>query len=418
MRYPNISFSFRASDIPKILGNGRHRTRLEELVGIYVFALMLTGYSKTLTNMVAFFGGTISSWSRFLATAILGEELPIALNRQARRAIASYARRQRLASVELIIDATTIERSSRKAQNVGLYQSAGRKVYGHRITNIGLLLDGKLYIPIAVLIHHTRIYARYKGLSYLTEGAMVRRWLRNNMADVFAMLAPLGIHREEVTILMDAGYDNAKIQSDIRRLGCHFTMMIKRSRHIQGMRIDEYFRKHRCHGWQTVRLQKNASTKKKRRKFRIRTAGTVQLSRVGEVVAICSEKPGRGRATSTRRYLVSSRLDQSGRDMIAAYARRWSIETWHKKMKREFGLEDCSASKFRSIENHIYLCLIAYIMQLQALKSLPAAGTSLDQFLEMQVRKNTRRTMTRHGGSEQLDDEITAITETIFKMAA
>jgi hypothetical protein len=280
------------------------------------------------------------------------------------------------------------------------------------------LLDGKLYVPIAVLIHRTRSFARALGLTYLTEGAMVCRWLRNNMEEVAKNLGKLSIKREDITFLLDAGYDNAKIQRDIRELGCHFTMMVKCSRKIQGMKINEYFRLNRCLSWRTIRIQRNTSNKKKRMKFRIRTAGQVHLHGVGEVVAICSEKAGRGRAKSTRRYLVTSRLAQDGRDVIVTYARRWAIETWHKKMKQEFGLGDCSASEFQSIENHIYLCLIAYVMQLLGLKSLPAKGTSIDRFREMQVRKKTRRTLSLAGGSEMLDDEISNIAQTIFKKAA
>jgi Transposase DDE domain len=353
-----------------------------------------------------------------LSNALLGEELPIALNRHVRRAIASYGRRNRVISIEVIIDATTLERSSRKAQNVGLYHSNGKKITGHRITNIGILLDGKLYVPIAVLVHRTRSFARSLGLTYLTEGAMVCRWLRNNMQDLVKNLAKLQISREDITFLLDAGYDNAEIQRDIREIGCHFTMMVKCSRKIQGMKISEFFRRNRCLSWQTLRIQRSTSNKKKRMKFRIRTAGQVYLHGVGEVVAICSEKNGRGRAKNTRRYLVTSRLAQSGRDVLVTYSRRWAIETWHKKMKQEFGLGDCSASEFQSIENHVYLCLIAYVIQLLGLKSLPANGTSIDQFLEMQVRKKTRRTLTLNGGSKILDTEIRDIAKVIFKKVA
>ena len=355
MRYRTTPSSFRSSDIPKILStSGRLTSRIENLAGIYVFALMITGFPKTLTNIMMFFGGTLSSWSRFLSNALLGEELPIALNRHVRRAIASYGRRRRVISVDLIIDATTLERSSRKAQNVGLYHSNGRKITGHRITNIGILLDGKFYVPIAVLVHRTRSFARTMGLTYLTEGAMVTRWLRQNMEGVVKTLSSLSIKREDITFLLHAGYDNAKIQRDIRELGCHFTMMVKCSRKIQGIKINEYFRRNRCHKWRTIRIQKGASQKKKRTKFRIRTAGQVHLHGVGKVVAICSEKTGRGRAKNTRRYLVTSRLSQDGRDLIVTYARRWTIETWHKKMKQDFGLGDCSATEFQSIENHVY----------------------------------------------------------------
>ena len=57
-------------------------------------------------------------------------------------------------------------------------------------------------------------------------------------------------------------------------------------------------------------------------------------------------------------------------------------------------------------------------MQLQDLKSLPAKGTSIDRFLEMQVRKKTRRTLSLNGGHEMLDDEISDIAQSIFKKVA
>lgn len=416
MKKLSTSSKLKASNLPSIIATKSPiADTVKTTMQIYVFALMIRGYSKSLTNIAIYFGASICSLSRMLSHALLGVELSIAINRKSRAIIASYCRQHERITVEIIIDATIIERSSRKAENVGLYHSNGKKVWGHRITNVGLLLDGEIFIPLAAIPHHTAKFARMSGLSYLTEGMMVRRWLRNHMEGLVDFLKKSSIQAEDITFLLDAGYDNAKIQKSIRQYGSHFTMMVKSTRSIQGCQILKFFKKHRCLAWVSVYFNKLTHGKTKRLKYRIRTAENVHLSGVGLVNSVCSEKSNGGRRDKkTRRYLVSSRLELSGRDILNQYSKRWAIETWHKEMKQNYGLCDCSVSSFCSFENHIKLCLMAYLYHLQELKSFPSKGTTIEQYLQYEVRRSARRTLTFIRGSEKIKNEIGMYEEYIF----
>lgn len=412
----------RASDLPCILpSDAKLKRQVQQLVQIYVFALMIRGYSKHLTKIAVVFGVTVSSLSRMLSNPLLGPDLHIALNRRVRQVIAGYISAHSGVTVEIIIDATLVERSSRKAENVGLYHSNGRKVWGHRITNVGLLLDGALYLPLASIAHHTRPYARSRGLSYLTEGMMVRGWLRSHMKGLVELLKTAAVMPKDITFLLDAGYDNAEIQRDIRKTGCHFVMMLKNTRTVGGFQVKKFFTRNRHLAWDSVYFNRTANGKNKRRKFRIRTAENVKLAHVGQVNAVCSEKVGgrrNSRKTNTRRFLATSRLDLSGRDILELYSRRWAIETWHKKIKQDYGFNDCSASKFESVENHLNLCLMAYICHMQGLKTLPSHGTTIEEYLQYSVRKKTRTTMRLINGKERFEEELCAYQSEIFAQAS
>lgn len=381
--------NIRASDLPTIIKKESViRNSVQTTVKIYVFALMLSGYSKSFKNIATYFGISICSISRLLSNPLLRDELNITLNRKVRQTIASYLNSHEAVTAEIIIDATLIERASKKAENVGLYHSNGKKQLGHRVTNIGILLDGKLYIPLAALVHHTRRYARLKRLPYLTEGAMVQGWLRDYMTGVTGLLRKGSIMPNDITFLLDAGYDNAKIQNSIRQIGCHFLMMVKNTRKIGGFQIKTFFTRNRYLPWKSVYFNKDVNGKIKRRKYRIRIANEIYMENVGFVTVVCSEKAsGCSKKIKTRRYIAASKKGLSGREILETYARRWKIETWHKQMKQDYGLNDCSASKFISIENHIILCLIAFTSHQQDLKSLPSKKIEIGNYLEYTVRK-------------------------------
>lgn len=409
----------KASELPlTIAKNSNVSNSVATQVQIYVFALMINGYQKTLTNIAKTFGIKTYSLSRMLSNPLLGKDLSLTINRKSRRIIAAYLNKHGKVSVEIIIDATHLERSSQKAENVGLYHSNGKKIHGHRITNVGMLLDGALYIPLAVLSHNTRPYAKFLGITYLTEGMMVNKWLREHIGGVIDMLKCASITPNDITFLLDAGYDKASIQKDIRNTGCHFIMMIKSNRLIDGIQVKKFFTKNRCIAWKDVYFNKeDANGKKRRRKFRIRTANNVYLGKVGKVTAVCSEKATRRSNKKTRRYLVASRPELNGREILESYSRRWKIETWHKDMKQNYGLNDCSASKYVSIENHVNLCLIAYLSHLQDFSTLPAKGTSFEEYLRYKTKKETRTTLRLINGGQQLKEEITENHDVIFAKA-
>lgn len=415
----STNLRLRASDLPAIIkSDSRLRHTVHTAVQVYVFALMISGYPKTLTAMATHFGIGIGRLSRLLNHPLLGAELDIALNRRTRKIIAGYLRSHDDVSIDLIIDATVIERSSRKAENVGLYHSNGKKVWGHRITNVGLLLDNDVYVPLAVIPHKTRSYARKCGLPYLTEGQMVCSWLQGNIGPLAAFTDSLCGKPTKLMVLLDAGYDNARIQKMIIDAGANFVMMMKCTRLVNGVQVKNYFRRNRCISWAGIRLSKVVNGITKRRKFRIRFAQNVSIARVGSVNVVCSEKSSGSCNKKTRRFIVSSDLSLTGREIVERYSRRWAIETWHKDAKQNYGIGDCSCSSFRAVENHIKLCLIAYCMHLEDLKCLPNKGIRLEDYMEYSVRKESRCTTTKIFGREKLDDEIRYRGEHVFAKVA
>ena len=91
----------------------------------------------------------------------------------------------------------------------------------------------------------------------------------------------------------------------------------------------QFFKDHRRVKWQTIRIVKNRS-KKKRMEFRIRQIKGY-LRHVGYALLICSEfkKRPRGR----KKYLACSDLKAKARQIVIGYRMRWSIEIFHKEIK-------------------------------------------------------------------------------------
>ena len=61
------------------------------------------------------------------------------------------------------------------------------------------------------------------------------------------------------------------------------------------------------------------------------------------------------------RYLVTSDLTLSWREMTETYHRRWSIEPYHKSLKQNASLEKSPTRRERTQRNHLFASLCAYI---------------------------------------------------------
>lgn len=420
MIHSNTSRKYRASDFPPILeasDGGSINKAINHLVQIYVLSLMISGYPRTLKNIASYFGHSIAAFSRLLQREGLDKSLDLALNRNVRRLLAKHFTRQHPATIDIIIDATLIERSGRKVENAGLYHANGKKQWGHRITNIGLLLDGELYIPLAVLPHKTRAYANKTETPYLTEGQMVRRWLRLYMGNLLATLGKFSVSPSEVTFLLDAGYDTRKIQKAICDLGCHFVMMIKKTRSVGKCKVNKFFTRHRNIKWASVFIKKMVNSKVKRRKFRLREASNVMLAGVGFINAICSEKSCGSSKNKTRRYLATSNLNLHGRDILIAYSRRWAIETWHKKIKQDYGIGDCSCHSFIAVYNHILMTIIAFQLHQMELKSTPQKTATIADFIRFKAHSEAKSAHSKFGGKKALDEQIDLDYQAIYGFA-
>jgi len=119
-----------------------------------------------------------------------------------------------------------------------------------------------------------------------------------------------------------------------------------------------FFKDHRRIKWQTIRILKNRS-KKKRMEFRIRQIKGY-LRHVGYVLLICSEfkKRPRGR----RKYLACSDLKASARQIAIGYRMRWAIEIFHKEIKMFLGFEDVATKWFDSVIAHVHWVYCVYIL--------------------------------------------------------
>jgi hypothetical protein len=93
--------------------------------------------------------------------------------------------------------------------------------------------------------------------------------------------------------------------------------------------VAQLFKDHRRVGWQTIRLVKNRS-QKKRKAFRVRQIKGY-LRYVGYVLLVCSEF--KKRPHGRKKYLACSDLRAGVRHIVMGYRMRWAIEIFHKEIK-------------------------------------------------------------------------------------
>ena len=256
-----------------------------------------------------------------------------------------------------IIDATLKRRRSRHVENVRRYHHGSGLCLGHKFVNF-VVLDGAQVVPLASIPVLTKKYARENAVRFRSEIEIVEQWvldLANGAQFTSRQLS-------SAIFLLDSGYDAKCIQRAIQGIGANFVMALKCSRTINGKRVSEYFRRtKRGLKNQPIRLKAGSGGKGSRRIYSIRTATDATMKGFGLVTVVCSKAIGRKR--KPLKYLVTSDLKMTGREIVEWYGKRWGIETWHREMKQNFGFIDCHSSRFTAIESHVNFALIAYILQ-------------------------------------------------------
>jgi len=256
-----------------------------------------------------------------------------------------------------IIDATILGRKSRQVENVGRYHSGSGLVWGHKVINFAVL-NGNEVIPLETLPVFTKRYARENKLKRLTEVEIVEDWIKN--------LKERGLFSEQdlrsALFLLDAGYDAKPIQRAIMEIGADFVAALKSSRIINGKQVAELFR--HTKRWlksEPIRLTVGAGGKGSRRNYSVRTANEANMKGFGFVNVICSKALDRKKRPT--KFIATSDLEMTGRDIVKWYSLRWRIEMWHREMKQNFGFIDCRSRRFCAIEAHINFSLTAYVLQ-------------------------------------------------------
>jgi hypothetical protein len=326
------------------------------VVSCYLFFLTLITKRHSFRQAARVTGLHESRFCALLNDATTRELSQDVFNRSLRRYLKKL-RKKKDGRVVIIIDATIKRRRSKEVENVARYHHGSGTVLGTKFINF-VLLSPKGVVPIETIPLYTKKYCRENKKRYRTENEIVQDWIVS--LEEKQMLSKEQL--KSVLFLLDAGYDDKDIQKSIKGIGANFVVAIKKNRSVAGKQVAELFRCNRR--WfpsVSIRLTVGSGGKGSRRRYSIRTATKVNLKGVGPVTVVCSK--AQSRAKKPLKYLATSDLALTGRQIVDWYSQRWTIETWHRKMKQDYGFIDCHSTRFSAIEAHVNFSLTAYVLQ-------------------------------------------------------
>jgi len=260
-----------------------------------------------------------------------------------------------------------------------------------------VVLDGVQIVPLDSIPIFTKKYCREQGKKYRSENKIVEEWIKD--LPTTGLFTDKQIHSS--IFLLDSGYDVKAVQKGIIGIGADFVMSLKSNRVVSGKQIQILFRANRR--WlpaKLIRLTAGSGGKGSRRTFSVRTAAEVHLKGVGLITAVCSK--GLSRSKKPKKYLGTSCLEMSTRQIVQWYSMRWRIETWHREVKQNFGFGDCRSSRFVAIESHITFSLTAYIIQ----KNRDTRQRSVEEVTLINELKKIRTASTKFGSVYHLKSLI------------
>lgn len=278
-------------------------------------------------------------------------------------------------TVAIIIDSTIYNRASRKTDNSQKFNHGKGFQNGHQLTNIVLWINGEIF-PLPPLMFYTKAYCKKHNIKYQTEHMRVRNYLSDLNLKVL-----LGSYKNsEILVLSDSGYDDRKIYKCCVSRGWDFIGSLKsgstadlenplENGPIQVMKL---FRMTDSGLWKTVHTYLNGKSRK-RKDFRACALQGLLNGHLHPVQLVCSE-PRRERRKK-RKYLVCSNCKVDVGIVVRAYRLRWSVEVFHKEVKSNLGFQDGSFHKVGSIEVHVHLVYLSYLL----LKDLVPNSSSVQQ---------------------------------------
>ena len=364
------------------------KPRLRQVCLWYLLALMVETRKHSLDFAAVLSGLNKSQFCRWLQDHhdLAAYTLDKLCKRQAKQYAAVLDTLEGLPwKVAVLVDLTTQQRSSLKAENVQRFNHGHGFVIGHQWTNILLVFNGIL-IPLPPIPFYTKNYCRKHHLEYRTEHQRLIDYLT-----ALDLEAYLGTHRaSDVVVLADSGYDDRHVEKIIVQQGWHFLLALKSTRGVKSKRQGEttsrstgwsqvahFFRHQRRLAWKTVRFTTKGPQRKKRMEFRIRhTPGTLRY--VGDVQLVCSEWKKK-RPDGRRKYLACSDLKVTPRQILIGYRLRWTVELFHKTIKMHLGFEHIAATHFTAVSAHVHWVYVAFLL-LQAFPSKEAEkGETISQ---------------------------------------
>jgi len=376
----------------------------------YLLSLMVEERKHSLTAAATLSGMNKSQFSRFLKSHhnIAIQKLDNLSKSQAKQfgKVLKCLQDSLHWKIAIIVDSTIQHRSTRHTENGKKFNHGQGFVIGHQWTNIILIINGMI-IPLPPIPYYSKKYCNTNGLTYNTEHELIIEYFESlNLKDYGLNCKP-----QEVIVLGDSGYDDQNIEKAIVKKEWNFIIALKKTRSVKSKeqfkktrknenwtQIAEFFRTHRWLKWQTIHISVNRH-KKKRMDFRTRHFKG-HLRYIGEVLLVCSEF--KKRPDGRRKYLACNDLKATARQILIGYRIRWSIETFHKKVKMFLGFEDVATWNFNSVQSHVHWVYCAYLL----LEAGPPGVTSKTKSM-VEKQQKIRKII----GSKKISNEIQILTQ-------
>jgi len=384
--------------------------RLRQVCLWYLLSLMVETRKHSLDSAAVLSGLNKSQFCRWLQDHHnrAAYTLDSLSKRQAKQYAAVLEKLEGLPwKVAILVDATTQQRSSLKAENVQRFNHGHGFIIGHQWTNILLFFNGIL-IPLPPIPFYTKRYCREHHLDYQTEHQRVIAYLT-----ALDLAAYLGKHSaKDVVVMADSGYDDRAVEKAIIQCGWHFLLALKSTRTVKSPRQHEttprstgwsqvapFFRNQRRLAWTTVRFTTKGPTRRKRMEFRIRhTLGVLRY--VGAVQLVCSEWKKK-RPDGRRKYLACSDLKVTPRQILLGYRLRWTVELFHKTVKMHLGFEHIAATHFTSVGAHVHWVYVAFLL----LQAFPSREDEKEETISQKQPRS--RTLIDHRETAQVLQRLT-----------
>ena len=327
------------------------------------------------------------------------------------KSILSRTLRRRIARMKkfkgrltFIIDATIKKRRGKNVENIRRYHHGSGLVMGQKFVNFVILDECGNVVPIESIPVYTMKYCLKNGIKYRTEIDVVVDWLKEFPSTNLISQKQI----DSAVFLLDAGYDAKEIQKEIKAMGSDFVMALKSSRTVNGRQVAELFRRTRkVYAWEAIRLQAGNGGTGSRRNYSIRTAHVVNLKGFGPTHVVCSKADHN--SNKPKKYLVTSSLEMTGRDVVEWYTKRWKIETWHREMKQNYGFIDCHSARFTAIESHVNFSLTAYLLQKESGKKQKRVEEYVWQKELLKIQKELRK----YGSNKKVRSLVSAALQAV-----
>lgn len=209
----------------------------------------------------------------------------------------------------LMIDDTVISKQfAKKIENIAwVYDSVvGRSILGINLVMIAWS-NGKVTIPLAI-----KVYQKENGKTKIDLAVELLEYVKK-------------LKIKPKFVAFDSWYTAAKVFEKIEDCRWTFVTQLKKNRKLDGVPVREIY--------------KNPYWMK-----------TGKLVGGLEVLVVRNGK----------KYFATNDLSLSKKELLAAYRKRWKIETVFRALHDKLGLDECQARKLTSQSAHFHLCLMAY----------------------------------------------------------